>query len=67
MSVLTLHRTFYLTDILLLYTLLVLAAVPVLVLLVHARTTLRSGGLLGSVAALAAGAPACAVSLVHHR
>ena len=38
-SVLTLHRTFYLTDILLLYTLLVLAAVPVLVLLVHARTT----------------------------
>ena len=38
-SVLTLHRTFYLTDILLLYTLLVLAAVPVFVLLVHARTT----------------------------
>jgi hypothetical protein len=38
-SVLTLHRTFYLTDILLLYTLLVLAAVPVLVLLVHARTS----------------------------
>src|SRR5215510_3077962 len=38
-SVLTLHRTFYLTDILLLYTLLVLAAIPVLVLLVHARTT----------------------------
>jgi hypothetical protein len=38
-SVLTLHRTFYLTDILLLYTLLVCAAVPVLVLLVHARTT----------------------------
>jgi hypothetical protein len=38
-SVLTLHRTFYLTDILLLYTLLVLVAVPVLVLLVHARTT----------------------------
>jgi hypothetical protein len=37
-SVMTLHRTFYLTDILLLYTLLVLAAVPVLVLLVHART-----------------------------
>jgi hypothetical protein len=35
----TLHRTFYLTDILLLYTLLILAAVPVLVLLVHARTT----------------------------
>jgi hypothetical protein len=33
MSVLTLHRTFYLTDILLLYTFLVLAAVPVLVLL----------------------------------
>jgi hypothetical protein len=38
-SVLTLHRTFYLTDVLLLYTLLILAAVPVLVLLVHARTT----------------------------
>ncbi len=38
-SVLTLHRTFYLTDVLLLYTLLVLAAGPVLVLLVHARTT----------------------------
>jgi hypothetical protein len=38
-GVLTLHRTFYLTDILLLYTLLVCAAVPVLVLLVHARTT----------------------------
>jgi hypothetical protein len=37
-SVLTLHRTFFLTDILLLYTLLVLAAVPVLVLLVHAKT-----------------------------
>jgi hypothetical protein len=38
-SVLTLHRTFFLTDILLLYTLLVLAAVPVLVLLAHARAT----------------------------
>jgi hypothetical protein len=38
-SVLTLHRTFYLTDVLLLYTLLILAAVPVLVLLVHGRTT----------------------------
>jgi hypothetical protein len=37
-NVMTLHRTFYLTDILLLYTLLVLAAVPVLVLLVHAQT-----------------------------
>ncbi|HSF30593.1 MAG TPA: OpgC domain-containing protein [Candidatus Tectomicrobia bacterium] len=37
-SVLMLHRTFFLTDILLLYTLLVLTAVPVLVLLVHART-----------------------------
>jgi hypothetical protein len=37
-SVLTLHRTFFLTDILLLYTLLVLAAVPVLVLLAHAKT-----------------------------
>jgi hypothetical protein len=43
-SVLTLHRTFYLTDILLLYTLLVLAAVPVLVLLVygHTRSVLAS-------------------------
>ena len=38
-SVLTLHRTFYLTDILLLYTLLVFAAVPVFVLLVHAQTS----------------------------
>jgi hypothetical protein len=38
-SVLTLHRTFYLTDVLLLYTLLILAAAPVLVLLVHARAT----------------------------
>ena len=37
-SVLTLHRTFYLTDILLLYTLLVLAAVPVLILLTHGHT-----------------------------
>jgi hypothetical protein len=35
MGVLTLHRTFYMTDILLLYTLLLLAAVPVLVLLTH--------------------------------
>jgi hypothetical protein len=43
-SVLTLHRTFYLTDILLLYTLLVLAAVPVLVLLVHAQTILVLAG-----------------------
>ena len=39
LSVLMLHRTFHLTDILLLYTFLVLAAVPVLVLLVHAQTT----------------------------
>jgi hypothetical protein len=46
-SVLTLHRTFYLTDILLLYTLLVLAAVPVLVLLVHARTTYVLAGTWG--------------------
>jgi hypothetical protein len=37
-GVLTLHRTIYLTDILLLYTLLVLAAVPVLVLLVYGYT-----------------------------
>jgi hypothetical protein len=37
-SILTLHRTFYLTDILLLYTLLVLVAVPVLVLLACGRT-----------------------------
>jgi len=43
-SVLTFHRTFYLTDILLLYTLLVLAAVPVLVLLVHTRTALVLAG-----------------------
>jgi hypothetical protein len=43
-SVLTLHRTFYLTDILLLYTLLVLAAVPVLVLLVHAQITFVLAG-----------------------
>jgi OpgC protein len=38
-SVLTLHRTFYLTDILLLYTLLVFATIPVFVLLVHGQTT----------------------------
>jgi hypothetical protein len=37
-SVLTLHRTFYLTDILLLYTLLVCTAAPVFVLLAHAQT-----------------------------
>lgn len=37
-SVMTLHRTFYLTDILLLYTLLVLMAVPVLVLLAQGHT-----------------------------
>ena len=43
-SVLTLHRTFYLTDILLLYTLLVLAAAPVLVLLVHAQTAFVLAG-----------------------
>jgi hypothetical protein len=43
-SVLSLHRTFYLTDILLLYTLLVLAAVPVLVLLVHTQTALVLAG-----------------------
>ncbi len=43
-SVLTLHRTFYLTDILLLYTLLVLAAVPILVLLVHTQTALVLAG-----------------------
>jgi hypothetical protein len=43
-SVFTLHRTFYLTDILLLYTLLVLAAVPVLVLLVHTQTALVLAG-----------------------
>jgi hypothetical protein len=39
-SVMTLHRTYYLTDILLLYTLLVLAAVPVLVLLAQGHTRL---------------------------
>jgi hypothetical protein len=38
MSVLTLHRTFYMTDILLLYTLLLLAAVPVLFFLAAATT-----------------------------
>jgi hypothetical protein len=38
MSVMTLHHTFYLTDILLLYTLLILAAVPVLVLLAQGYT-----------------------------
>src|SRR5262245_35212005 len=37
-SVLTLHRTIFLTDILLLYTLLVLAAVPILVLLAHGQS-----------------------------
>jgi hypothetical protein len=37
-SVMTLHRTFYLTDILLLYTLLILTAVPVLVLLTQGHT-----------------------------
>jgi hypothetical protein len=37
-SVMTLHRTFYLTDILLLYTLLILTAVPVLVLLAQGHT-----------------------------
>jgi hypothetical protein len=37
-SVLTLHRTFYLTDILLLYTLLVCTAAPVFVLLAHGQT-----------------------------
>ena len=40
MSVLTLHQTFYLTDILLLYTLLVLATVLVLTLLEHGHTRL---------------------------
>ena len=35
MSILTLHRTFYMTDILLLYTLLLLAAVPGLFFLAH--------------------------------
>jgi hypothetical protein len=39
-SVLTLHRTMYLTDVLLLYTFLVLMAVPVLILLVHAQTAI---------------------------
>jgi hypothetical protein len=37
-SVLTLHRTYYLTDVLLLYTLLVLGAVPVLALVAHGHT-----------------------------
>jgi hypothetical protein len=39
LSVVTLHRTFPLTDIPLLYTLLVLAAVPVFILLTHGYTT----------------------------
>jgi hypothetical protein len=37
-SVLTLHRAYFLTDVLLLYTLLILGAVPVLVLLAHGYT-----------------------------
>jgi hypothetical protein len=37
-GVLTLHRSFYLTDVLLLYTLLVLAAIPMLAILARGRT-----------------------------
>ena len=65
-SVLTLHRTFYLTDILLLYTLLVLAAGSGARASGARQDDLRSGRLLGSVAPLAAGAPACAISLGDH-
>jgi hypothetical protein len=46
-SVLTLHRTFYLADIILLYTFLVLAAVPVLVLLAYGYTTVVLAGTWG--------------------
>jgi hypothetical protein len=46
-SVVTLHRTFYLVDIILLYTLLVLAAVPVLVLLAYGYTTFVLAGVWG--------------------
>jgi hypothetical protein len=44
LSVVTLHRTFPLTDIPLLYTLLVLAAVPVLILLTHGYTSVVLAG-----------------------
>jgi hypothetical protein len=47
MSALTLHRTIYLTDILLLYTLLMLAAVPVFVLLTHGYTPFVLAGTWG--------------------
>lgn len=47
LSVLTLHRTLYLTDIPLLYTLLVLAAVPVLVLLASGYTKVVLAGAWG--------------------
>ena len=44
LSVVTLHRTFPLTDIPLLYTLLVLAAVPVFILLTHGYTSIVLAG-----------------------
>jgi hypothetical protein len=44
MSAVTLHRTVYLTDIMLLYTLLILAAVPVFVLLLHGYTAFVLAG-----------------------
>jgi hypothetical protein len=43
-GVFTLHRTTYLIDVMLLYTLLVLAAEPILLLLEHGRTRLVLGG-----------------------
>lgn len=44
LSILTLHRTYYLVDVLLLYTLLILGAVPVFVLLAHGQTRLVLAG-----------------------
>jgi hypothetical protein len=44
MSAVTLHRTIYLTDILLLYTLLMLLAVPVFILLTHGYTSFVLAG-----------------------
>jgi hypothetical protein len=43
-SILTLHRTVYLVDVMLLYTILVLAAEPILLLLKYGRTRLVLGG-----------------------
>jgi hypothetical protein len=47
LGVLTLHRTFHLTDVLLLYTLLVFVAGPVLVLLAHGYTAVVLAGAWG--------------------